>query len=52
MRFFNLSKNFSETFFILRRNERDMIINKLHVKYSLFCRITKKLEFFPQIIEK
>ena len=42
----------SETFLIIRRNERDMIemYIGLHVKYS--CPILMKLEFSTQISEK
>jgi hypothetical protein len=45
----------SETFFILRRTERDMIkmYIGLHVKYRCYsCRIVMKLEFSLQFFEK
>ena len=46
----------SETFLVLRRIQRDMIINVhtrvgLHVKYRYACQILMKLEFSQQIIK-
>ena len=39
-----------ETFLILRINQRDFVIKRLHVKY--FCQILIKLEFSRQVFEK
>ena len=41
----------SETFFNLRRTERDMITG-LHVKCRYSCQILMKLEFSRQLLEK
>jgi hypothetical protein len=49
-----VSATFAETFFfILRRIQREMIIN-VHrsSRICYFCRILMKLEFSPQIFEK
>ena len=48
------SANLSQTFLILRRNERDMIKNLYlsSCKEPFFCPILMKLEFSVQIFEK
>jgi len=48
------STNLSETFLVLRRNDRDMIKSVLVFMYSsrCSCPILMKLEFFQQIFEK
>jgi len=47
-------QHLSETFLILRRNERDLIkmYTGLHVKYPFACPILMKLKFSGHIFEK
>jgi hypothetical protein len=54
MRVLVSSTNFSETFFILRISERDIITNVqgVYVKNPLFCQILMKAKFPPKYFRK